>query len=95
LIKGIKRYNITTENMYNWNKKGFLLGIAHALKRIMTLHALKSGQIIGASQDRSREFLSLLACICADRTKLLLALIYQGEWHNMLDSWVQDFNKGD
>ena len=26
--------------------------------------------IMGASQDGSREFLSLLACICVDRTKL-------------------------
>jgi len=81
--------------MYNWDEKGFLLRIAHVLKRIMTLHALKSGRIMGASQDGSREFLSLLACICANGTKLLPALIYQGESHDMLDSWVQDFNEGD
>ena len=81
--------------MYNWDEKGFLLGLAHALKRIMTLNAVKTGRIMGESQDGSWEFLSLLACICADGTKLPPALVYQGESHDMLDSWVQDFNEGD
>jgi hypothetical protein len=88
LIQGIEKYNITAENMYNWDEKGFLLGLAHALKRIITLHAVKSRRIIGASQDGSQEFLSLLACICANGTKLPPALIYRGESHNLLDSWV-------
>ena len=81
--------------MYNWDEKGFLLGMAHALKRIMTLDAVKTGRIMGASQDGSRELLSLLACICADGTKLPPALVYRGESYDMLDSWVQDFNEGD
>ena len=53
LIAGIEKYNITAENMYNWDEKGFLLGLAHAVKRIMTLHAYKTGRIMGASQDGS------------------------------------------
>ena len=61
----------------------------------MLLYALKLGQIIGASQDRSWEFLSLLACICADGTKLLLALIYKGESADLLDLWVADFTEED
>src|SRR5271170_5668291 len=81
--------------MYNWDEKGFLLGMAHALKCIMTLNALKLGRIMGASQDGSREFLSLLACICADGTKLPPALIYKGESADLLDSWVADFSAGD
>jgi hypothetical protein len=83
------------ENMYNWDEKGFLLGLAQTLKRIMTLHAVKSGKIMGASQDGSREFLSLLACICADGTKLPPLLIYKGESYDLLDTWVEDYNEGD
>jgi len=60
----------------------------------MTFHAYKTGQIIGASQDGSREFLTLLACICADGTKLPPALIYQGDHADLLDTWVEDFNRG-
>jgi len=32
LIQGIEKYNITADNLYNWDEKGFLLGFAHALK---------------------------------------------------------------
>jgi hypothetical protein len=35
--------------MYNWDEKGFILGLAHAVKRIMSLYALKLGRIMGAS----------------------------------------------
>jgi hypothetical protein len=38
----------------------------------MTLNAYKKGLIMGASHDGSREFLSLLACICADGTNAVL-----------------------
>jgi hypothetical protein len=61
----------------------------------MTLHALKSGRIMGASQDGSREFISLLACICADSTFLPPALIYKGDSADLQDLWVEDFNEGD
>ncbi len=81
--------------MYNWDEKGFIIGLAQTLKRIMTLGALKSGKIMGARQDGLREFISLLACICADGTKLPPVLIYKGESHDLLDSWVRDFNEGD
>jgi len=91
----MEKYNITAENLYNWDEKGFLLGLARALKRIMTRHALKQGKIMGAAQDGCREFLSLLACICADGSKLPPALIYQGEHADLLDTWVADFNEGD
>jgi hypothetical protein len=49
LIEGIEKYGITAENLYNWDEKGFLIGLAHAIKQIMTHHALKKGWIIGAS----------------------------------------------
>jgi hypothetical protein len=33
---------------------------------------------------------SLLACICANRTKIPVRLIYQGESHNLQDTWVKE-----
>jgi hypothetical protein len=95
LTEGIEKYNITAENMYNWDEKGFLLGLAQTTKRIMSLGAKKRGQIMGASQDGSREFLTFLACICADGTKLPPGLIYQGDSYDLLDSWVEEFEVGD
>ena len=61
----------------------------------MLYKALRSGWIISASQDSSWEFISLLACICADRTALPLALIYKSEFHNLQNTWVQDFGEKD
>jgi len=45
----------------------------------MSKEAYKSGRIRYASQDGNREFISLLACVCADGTALPAALIYQGK----------------
>ena len=44
----------------------------------MTKDAYKQGRIRNSQQDGSREFISLLACVCADGTATPLALIYQG-----------------
>jgi hypothetical protein len=61
----------------------------------MSIYALRHERIIGASQDRSQEFISLLACICANSTKLPPALIYKGESADLMDSWVTDFTPRD
>jgi hypothetical protein len=82
----MEKYSITANNLYNWDEKGFLLSLAHAIKRIMTHDALKKGKIMGASQDGSQEFISLLACICANGTALPLALIYLGKSCDLQDT---------
>jgi hypothetical protein len=56
----------------------------------MSKEALKSGRRHFARQDRSREFISLLACIYADSSWLPPSLIYQGESHNLQSSWVEE-----
>ena len=66
--------------------------MASAVKRIMTLEALESGRITHASQDRSREFISLLACICANGTALPPALIYRGDSKTLQDTWLEDWS---
>jgi hypothetical protein len=38
----MEKYNITAENIYNWDEKGFLIGIANVVKRIMSREALKA-----------------------------------------------------
>lgn len=86
MIAGIEQYNITMENIYNWDEKGFLIGLAHALKRTMTQEAYDQFRVRSAKQDGSREFISLLATICADGTKVPPALIYQGVSGDLQDS---------
>jgi hypothetical protein len=59
----IGKYQIITENIYNFNEKRFLMGYSRSLKRIMTKAALELGCITKAKQDGSREFISILACV--------------------------------
>ena len=89
------KYNITADNMYNWDEKGFLIGMASVTQRIMTLEALLSGRITHASQDGSREFISLLVYICADRSALPPALIYKGDSGTLQDTWIKDMTSKD
>ena len=86
----MEKYNITADNMYNWDEKGFLIGMASATQRIMTLEALVSGRITYVSQDGSREFISFLVCICANGSALSPALIYKGDSRTLQDTWVED-----
>lgn len=48
---------------------------------------------MNAKTNGNQEFLSLLACICADGTKLPVKLIYKSESHNLQDSWVEDIGE--
>jgi hypothetical protein len=78
--------------MYNFDEKGFLMGICRSMKRIVSIRHIKSKKILGVNQDGNREFISLLACICADGTAIPPALIYQGESGDLQDVWLEDFD---
>ena len=86
----IEKYRITAKNIYNFDKKGFLMGYGRSLKRIMIKQALASGRITKAKQDRSREFISILACISAISKWIPLLLIYKGESGDLMSTWVDE-----
>ena len=50
------------------------------MKYVVFMEVLKSGRITHISQNRNREFLSLLACICTDNTALPSVLIYKNDF---------------
>ena len=76
--------------MYNFDEKGFMIGVGITAARVMTLEEMRSGEIIGASQDRNREWVLLLAAVCAVAMKIPPVLIYQGESGDLQNSWVED-----
>ena len=65
----------------------------HTLKRVFTINSIKDGQILGATQDGSHEFITLLACISASGKALPPALIYKGASNNLQSTWVDDIQK--
>ena len=63
-----------------------MIGLALKLKRIMSRAAYDDGKLKAARQDGSREFITLLAAICADLTPLPAALIYRGKSKDLMDT---------
>lgn len=90
-----EKYHITAENIYNWDEKGFMIGRSSVRRRIVTKEAYNSGRIRHFQQDGNREWISLLACVCADGTTLPPALIYQGASNDLQSSWLEDLNEED
>jgi hypothetical protein len=72
-----------------------LIGLCQSVKRIITKEAYNSGKVTKNTQDGSREFISLLATICADGTRLPAALIYKGKTNSLQDTWLQDVLEGE
>ena len=74
------------------DEKSFLISICIILKQIVAKRQLESSKLFGASRDGSREFLFLVACICADGTALPPVLTYEGKSHDLQDTWLEDFD---
>ena len=88
----IQQYSIETQNTYNMDEKGILLGITSRTKRIFNKSLYMSKAVRQVLQDGSREWISTIACICADGSALDPALIYQANSMNIQSSWVEDLN---
>jgi len=88
----IQQYQISEDNIYNMDEKGFLLGRLNKGRRIFSKDLKGSGKLLAAVQDGSRDWLTVVATICADGTALAPLLIYQSEAGTVQDSWLKDFN---
>src|SRR5215207_8478028 len=87
LASKIRQYSIDSRHIYNMDEKGFLIGILSKQKRIFDKATY--GSKIGRSsiQDGNREWITVLACICADGQALPPSLIYQSVSGQILDTW--------
>jgi hypothetical protein len=74
------------------DEKGFMIGKLQKTKRIFNLQHYASGKLRGAGEDGNREWITLVACICADGGYLPPAVIYSATTGNLQTSWLEDFN---
>jgi hypothetical protein len=79
----INFYEVEPEHTYNMDEKGFLIGAVGRQKRIFSKRLFKKKQFKQMLQDGNREWISLLACICADGTALPPALICVADSKNI------------
>jgi hypothetical protein len=92
LRERIEQYHIEPHHMYNMDEKGFMLGVVGRSRRIFSRTSYKERKRRSTIQDGSREWITLLACICADGSSLEPALIYQSTSGSIQDSWLQALN---
>ena len=91
----IHQYEILPHNMYNMDEKGFMIGVMGKSKRIFSKSTFKKDNKLAIKQDGSREWITVISAICADRTWLPPALIYKGQTDNVQSTWTQDFEDYD
>lgn len=92
LRQKIDEYGIQPRNCYNMDEKGFLIGHLQKARRIFPKSMTKQQKLLGAGQDGSREWITLVATICADGTSLPPALIYKAVSGDLQDTWLQDYD---
>jgi hypothetical protein len=86
LRRKIEQYNVDPRHTYNIDEKGFLISILSRMKRIFTKRRYEEGGIKQIIQDGNREWITTIACICADGSSLTPALIYQALTGNLQDT---------
>ena len=74
------------------DEKGFMIGKLQKTKRIFNLQYYASGKLRGSGEDGNQEWITLLACICADGEHLPPAIIYSATTGNLQTSWLEDFD---
>ena len=77
------------------DEKGCMLGILTRSKRVFSKRLYEEGKIKAHIQDGNREWITLLACICADGSALAPALIYQSDSGSIQDTWLQALSPED
>jgi hypothetical protein len=92
LSRKLQEYELRPEDIYNMDEKGFLIRMLVKGLRVFLKQKYATGGLKQRLQDGNREWITLIACICADGTALLPGLIYQAVTGNIQDSWLQDFD---
>lgn len=71
LYHKIAKYNIEPEHIYNMDNKGFAIGVTSRLERIFSKALYGKKQYRQSFQDSNTEWVTLLACICVNKSALL------------------------
>ena len=65
--------------MYNKDEKGFAIGKINRTKRIFSRRQWEKKEVTSVILDGSREWVSVVACICADGEWVPLGIIFEVE----------------
>lgn len=88
MFEAIDKHDIKPHNIYNMDEKGMMIGKIKQHRRVFTKASLESKRILGVCEDGSREWITLMATICADGTQGKPLLIYPSEASAVQDTWL-------
>uniref|UniRef100_A0ACC2IKC4 Uncharacterized protein n=1 Tax=Boeremia exigua TaxID=749465 RepID=A0ACC2IKC4_9PLEO len=92
LHRKIAEYNVEPQNTYNIDEKGFAIGVTGRSKRIFDKALYQSKQYQKSLQDGNREWVTILAAVCADGSALPPGIIYPAAGRDVQASWVAPIN---
>jgi hypothetical protein len=84
----MKEYNVEPSHIFNMDEKGFMIGVLGRSKRVFNKAVYERKGVTSALQDGSREWITVLACTCADGTALSPSLIFQSAAGALQSSWT-------
>ena len=89
----INQYEVLPENTYNMDEKGFMIGVIGKSKRVFSKSSYGRQHNRQSLHDGNREWITLLAGVCADGSALPPGLIYAADSVNIQSTWVSDLDK--
>jgi hypothetical protein len=75
-------------NTYNINEKGFLISILGSSKQVVSWQQWEKKELKAPLHDGSREWITVLASVCADETAVPPDLIYTSANSSLQKTWV-------
>jgi hypothetical protein len=91
----ISHYKIEMRHIYNMDEKGFMIGHMGRQKRVFNKSMYSLKKIKSFTHHGNREWITILATICADGSSLPPSVIYAAKSGNVYNNWVEDIPESD
>ena len=95
LYHKISHYNIEERLIWNMDEKGFMIGQIGRMKRVFNKSFYNTKKTKTFTHDGNREWITILATICADGSSLPPSIIYAAKSGNVYNTWVDDIPDSD
>jgi hypothetical protein len=89
LYSKILKYDVEAQNIYNMDKKGFLLGRTSRSKRVFSKQLWEQKKVTQALQDGNCEWITTMATICADGSWIDPAIVFEAKG-GLCDAWLRN-----
>lgn len=88
----IQQYDVEAAHTYNMDEKGFMIDIVGRSKRVFSKRRWDKGEVRASLQDGNRDWVTVMACVCADGGVLPPGVIYAAAGNTIQSSWVDDID---